>query len=345
MSEASTPGVPTFTGQVDAGALGVTLIHEHVFVRSPELDASMPHPEWDEDALVDRAVGLFQRLHEHGVRTVVDLTVPGLGRDVRTVARVAERVPVSLIAATGWYTADVLPHAIRMNGPGRLVDGPDPLIELFVGDIERGIAGTGIRAGMLKVVSDAEGITPDVERVFTAAAVAHAQTGVPITTHSHAPSRGGLAQQRLLSGLGVRLDRVVIGHSGDSTDLAYLRELADAGSYLGFDRFGMSHVGSDEDRVRMLLALLEAGYGDRIVLSHDAAVFSRVTPPSWRAGTVPQWRMDHLFTTILPRLAREGVDERTIAQLMVDNPRRLLAAERSTDLPRPEHAPPVGWGT
>lgn len=325
MSEAVTPRVPTFTGEVDAEALGVTLIHEHVFVRSPELDASMPHPEWDEDAAVARAVELLQRLHDRGVRTVVDLTVPGLGRDVRTVARVAEQVPVSLVAATGWYTADVLPHAIRLNGPGRMVDGPDPLVELFVGDIERGIAGTAIRAGMLKVVSDLEGITPDVERVFTAAAVAHAQTGVPITTHSHAASRGGLAQQALLRRLGVPLDRVVIGHSGDSTELDYLRELAEEGSFLGFDRFGMTHVGSDDDRVRMLLALLERGYGDRIVLSHDAAVFSRVTPPSWRARTTPDWHMEHLFTGILPRLRAAGVDDAELDRLLVDNPRRVLA--------------------
>ncbi|WES64369.1 hypothetical protein P0L94_18125 [Microbacter sp. GSS18] len=325
MSEAVTPRVPTFTREVDAEALGVTLIHEHIFVRSPELDLSMPHPEWDEDAAVARAVALLRRLHDRGVRTVVDLTVPGLGRDVRTVARVAEQVPVAIVAATGWYTADVLPHAVRLNGPGRMVDGPDPLVELFVGDIERGIAGTGIRAGMLKVVSDVEGITPDVERVFTAAAVAHTQTGVPITTHSHAASRGGLAQQALLCTLGVPLDRVVIGHSGDSTDLDYLRELADEGSFLGFDRFGMTHVGSDDDRVRMLLALLERGYGDRIVLSHDAAVFSRVTPPSWRAQTTPDWHMEHLFTGILPRLRAAGVDDAEVDRLLVENPRRVLA--------------------
>src|SRR5690606_34672754 len=102
---------------------------------------------------------------------------------------------------------------------------------------------------------------------------------VPITTHSDAAARGGLAQQDALSRLGVPLEHVVIGHSGDSLDLPYLRALADRGSYLGFDRFGMEHVGRDEDRIRMLRALLDAGYADRIVLSHDAAVFSRVTPP------------------------------------------------------------------
>ena len=317
--------VPTFTGDVTADRLGPTLIHEHVFVGDPELDRNLPHPEWDEQDAIEQAVDGFTRLYELGIRTVVDLTVLGLGRDVERVRQVAERAPVNLVASTGYYTSDVLPPYFRTHGPGLLVGGPDPLIELFVGDIERGIGDTGIRAGMLKVASDIGGITSDVERVFTAAAVAHLQTGVPITTHSHAASRGGLEQQRLLERLKAPLDRVVIGHSGDSADLAYLRELADNGSYLGFDRFGMEHVAKDEDRIRTLLALLDHGYAERIVLSHDAAFFSRVTPPSWRAKTVPHWHMENLSRRILPRLRHEGVNEATIQMLMVDNPRRLLS--------------------
>lgn len=319
--------VPTFTGEVTPGQLGTTLIHEHVFVMHPELDVNLPHPEWDEEQAIERAVAGFERLHALGVRTVVDLTVLGLGRDVERVRRVAERSPVQLIASTGYYTSDVLPHFFRTHGPGSLVGGTDPLVELFVGDIERGIAGTGIRAGMLKVASDAEGITPDVARVFQAAAIAHQQTGVPITTHSHAPSRGGLAQQDLLERLGVPLDRVVIGHSGDSDDLGYLRELAARGSFLGFDRFGMEHMGSDETRIRNLLALIEEGYARQLVVSHDAAFFSRVTPPSWRATTTPNWHMEHLSRTVLPRLRAAGVDDVTVEQLMIHNPRLVLCGE------------------
>ncbi|GGD70306.1 phosphotriesterase family protein [Microbacterium murale] len=316
--------VPTFTGQVDGDGLGVTLIHEHIFVTDPELDVNMPHPEWDEQACIERAVQTLSSLYERGVRTVVDLTVIGLGRDVRRVAEVAARVPVQIVAATGCYASSVLPPFFCLNGPGLVVDGPDPLIDLFIGDITRGIARTQVRAGMIKIASDGAGLTPDVERVFGAAAAAHLRTGVPITTHSDAAARGGTAQQDALARLGVPLDRVVIGHSGDSLDLSYLRALADRGSYLGFDRFGMEHVGRDADRIRMLIALLDAGYVDRLVLSHDAAVFSRVTPPSWRKEHVPNWHMTHLFDTVLPQLRAAGVDDATLHRLMVVNPRRVL---------------------
>ena len=317
--------IPTFAGDVMEDALGVTLVHEHIFVTDPELDVNMPHPEWNEQRAIKRAVQVLTELFDRGVRTVVDLTVLGLGRNVQRVAEVAARVPVQLVAATGCYAAEVLPTFFRLNGPGLVVDGLDPLVQLFTNDIERGIAGTSIRAGMIKIASDEHGFSPDTHRVFGAAAEAHLRTGVPITTHSHAASRGGILQQDVLERHGVAPDRVVIGHSGDSTDLAYLRGLADRGSFLGFDRFGMEHVGRDEDRIRMLLQLLDAGYADRIVLSHDAAVFSRMTPPSWRAAHVPSWTMSHLFETILPRLRAEGLDSATEHQLLVANPRRLLA--------------------
>lgn len=333
MSSRKAGTVQTFTGAVPADRLGTTLIHEHVFVGHPELDLNWPHPEWDEEEALERAVAGFGRLHALGVRTVVDLTVPGLGRDVARVLRVAERTPVRLIAATGYYTAEGLPGFFRTHGPGGLVGGPDPLIELFLRDIREGIAGTGVRAGMLKVFSDAGGITPDSQRVFAAAAYAHLETGVPVTTHSDAKSGGGTAQQQLLARLGVPLDRVVIGHAGDSADLDYLMSLADGGSFLGFDRFGMEHVAPDAQRIRMLLALIERGYADRILLSHDAAFFSRITPPSWRSRVVPHWQMETVHRRVLPQLRAAGLGEAVLDTLLIANPRRLLANDVVADDP------------
>lgn len=316
--------VASYTGDVTAEALGRTLIHEHLFVGDPELERALPHPEWDEAAAIETAVTTLEQLVDAGVRTVVDLTVPGLGRDVARVAKVAARTRMQIIAATGWYTPDVLPNELRLRGPGRLVDEPDPLVDLFRKDITQGIAGTRVRAGVIKITSDTAGITPDIHRVFAAAARVHHETGTPIITHSAADNRGGVAQQQLLRELGVDLERVVIGHCGDSTDLAYLEQIAEAGSYLGFDRFGMAHAGSDEDRLRTLLTLVERGYADRIVISQDAAIFSRITPPSWRQRMAPNWHLQYLTTTVLPRLQAAGVSPETLDRLLIDNPRRIL---------------------
>lgn len=316
--------VQTFLGSRDPGDLGTTLLHEHVFVRDRELELDPARSEWSEAEAIERAVTGFAALHALGVRTIVDLTVPGLGRDVRVVSAVARRVPVNLVASTGFYIRSELPLYYQFHGPGRPIDSPDPLVELFVRDIEAGIDGTTIRAAMLKVVTDVAGMTDDVARVMTAAAVAHQQTGVPITTHSHAASRNGLAQQAFLRAHGVPLERVIIGHSGDSEDLAYLRRLMDDGSTIGMDRFGMEHVLPDDRRARIVLALLRLGYGDRMVLSHDAAWFSHVTPPSWRARAAPRWHMENIPRRILPMLRDGGASEADLHQMLVLNPSRLL---------------------
>jgi phosphotriesterase-related protein len=317
--------VQTFRGPVPTAGLGTTLIHEHVFVGHPELDLNLPHPEWCEHDAIEAAVAGFERLWDLGVRTVVDLTVLGLGRDVARVRQVAERTRMQLVAATGYYTPDVLPAYFHTHGPGRLVGGPDPLLELFLRDIEQGIAGTEVRAAVLKVVTDEQGLTPDVQRVMEAAATAQRRTGVPISTHTHAPSRNGRDQLRFFLDRGVTPDRLVIGHCGDSQDLDYLRALMDAGATIGMDRFGMEHVLADDARLSTVLTLLQSGYADRMVLSQDAAFFSRVTPPSWRAAHAPHWTMENISRRIVPRLLDNGATQDQIHQLMVLNPGRVLS--------------------
>ena len=124
-----------------------------------------------------------------------------------------------------------------------------PMVEMFVRDITEGIAGTGVKAAILKCATDEPGLTPGVERVLRAVAVAHRATGVPISTHTHARTRRGLEQQRVFAEEGVDLGRVIIGHSGDTTDLDYLKELIAAGSYIGMDRFGLDNILGFEHRV------------------------------------------------------------------------------------------------
>jgi len=326
--------VQTYGGPRDPADLGPTLLHEHIFVRDPELERDLPGSEWDVDVCVPRAARQLEALHALGIRTVVDLTVPGLGRDVRTVAAVAERVPVNLLASTGWYATSALPLYFQVRGPGRAIEGPDELAELFVRDIEAGIAGTTIRAAMIKVVTAAAGMTDDLAWIMRAAAEAHRATGVPITTHSDPASRNGSDQQGFLRACGVPLERVVIGHSGDTEDLDYLRMLMDEGSTIGMDRFGMEHVLPDAKRVRTVLALLRLGYADRMILSHDAAVFSHVTPPSWRAREAPGWHMETIPRRIVPLLREGGATDAEVHQMLVVNPRRLLepvAAVRAFD--------------
>ena len=195
--------VPTFLGPVDGADLGPTLIHEHVFVRNLELEGAVPGLTFDPDEARERAIHDLTALSTSGIRTLVDMTVPGLGRAIPLVAAVAARVPLHLVAATGYYTADVLPLYFQFHGPDRLIDKPDPLVAMFVRDIEEGIAGTPVRAGMIKVMTGPAGWTPDVVRVMSAAATAHATD----RRHDHDPLRAGDAQRPGAAGVPPRARR------------------------------------------------------------------------------------------------------------------------------------------
>ncbi|MCG5212106.1 phosphotriesterase family protein [Streptosporangium soli] len=307
--------------------LGATLMHEHVFGLSPEILWNWPDvPEgWDLERRAGEAAARLESLKDHGIDTIVDLTVVGLGRFVPAVQRVAELTRVNIVAATGLYTYDALPPYFGNRGPGSLFGGPDRLAEFFVRDIAEGIGRTGVKAAILKCASDHLGMTAGCERVFRAVAEAHLETGAPISTHSHSASRGGLAQQELLASLGVDLTSVIIGHAGDSTDLGYLQDLLRNGSYLGMDRFGIETISSFESRVATVAALAERGHAGRMVLGHDSYCFNDRFDPDVVRRRHPNYHLLHISRDVLPELRRRGVTEEQIHQMLVGNPRTIFA--------------------
>ena len=321
-----TAHVETVRGPVDSADLGMTLMHEHIFGLSPEILWNWPdHPEtWDANQRVDEAVAQLDAVHALGIDTLVDLTVIGLGRYVPAVQRVAERTAINIVVATGIYTYDKLPPYFANRGPGSMFGGPDRMAELFVQDIVEGIGRTGVRAAMLKCAIDHPGVTPDIARLLDSVAAAHYATGVPITVHTDSQQQRGFDAQRELRGRGVPLDRVVIGHAGDSTDLDYLRRLADAGSWLGMDRFGIE-LRSFDERVHTVVKMCELGYARRMVLSHDAYTYNDRVDADVVALRNPNYHYRHLSEDVLPELARRGVSGADIAAMMIGNPAAILA--------------------
>jgi phosphotriesterase-related protein len=315
--------VQTARGPVDSSKLGTTLMHEHIFVLDTEIQQNYPEEWGSEEKRVADAVARLSELKSSGVDTIVDLTVLGLGRYIPRILRVAKQTELHIIVATGIYTYRDLPFYFHLRKP----DGPsgsEPITEMFVRDIREGIADTGVKAGILKCCTDEPGLTPDVERVLRAIARAHRQTGVPISTHTHAGLRRGLDQQRIFREEGVDLTRVVIGHSGDTTDLDYLEELIRNGSYIGMDRFGVDVILDFESRVNTVATMCERGHADRMVLSHDAMCFWHWLPERVIPSVLPNWHYLHIHTDVLPGLRRKGVSEEQLRTMLVENPRRIF---------------------
>ncbi len=318
----------TLTGPTEVDDLGPTLMHEHVFT----LDADYLHNYgegdwWDEDAELDRAVGKLNRLADKGITTIADPTVLGLGRDIPRLLRIADRVRVSIIVATGVYTYDSLPFPYSMQGPGLPLGGDDPLVRDFTRDLTEGIGETEVKAAFLKCAVEHDPMSPDVERALRAVARTSRSTGAPITVHTNARERTADRVLAVLREEAVDLTKVVLGHVGDSTEVDWLASLADTGAILGMDRFGLDVFAPTDARVATIFALAERGYADRMVLSHDASCridWFGPDAPELIEQFMPNWHYEHISDDVLPALRERGVTEAQIDQMLTDVPRRYF---------------------
>ncbi|NYI04911.1 phosphotriesterase family protein [Allostreptomyces psammosilenae] len=322
---APTPGtVPTVRGPIGTEELGTVLTHEHLFIADPEFHRNYP-ALWDREQSVEQAVALLEEAYELGVRTLVDMTALGQGRDIELIRRVAERTRVNIVVATGLYVLDGLPQILRYRGPGAPLGGPDPIIDFLESDIRQGIAGTDIKAAVLKFVAESDEPDATVRRVAAAVAEVHRRTGVPIVVHTNPHNRSGLAVVEVLGGLGVAPGSITVAHAGDSPDHGYLKELAATGAYLGCDQFGMQALRPDEERIATVLKLVGDGHVEQLLLSHDSSAFMDHVLPEQRAFLYPQWNWTHLHARILPAMREAGLAEADITTMLQDNPRRLLS--------------------
>jgi phosphotriesterase-related protein len=320
--------VQTVRGPVPTAELGQVLMHEHIFVLTPDVQQNHPEEWGSEEERIADAVAKLEALAATGVRTIVDPTVIGLGRYIPRIQRVAEQVDLNIVVATGCYTYEDVPFFFHHRGPALNAalgtEVPDPMVDMFVRDIEEGIAGTGVKAAFLKCAIDSPGLTPGVERVMRAVAQAHHRTGVPITVHTHPGSQQGLMVKKVFGEEGVDPRRVVLGHSGDTTDADHLCELADAGFVLGMDRFGINLETTFEARADTVVEMCRRGYAESMVLSQDASCYIDWVDPGVMA-LLTDWRYTHIHEDVLPYLREHGVTDEQIETMLVANPRRYFS--------------------
>ncbi len=316
------PTINTVLGPVDTSELGFTLSHEHLATNAAGILKTFPELV-DRAGVIEQANATLREASLEGLRTIIDVTTIDLGRDVEMMREVSQTTGVHIVAATGNHLAV----------PRPFVDlAPEVIAGLYVREIEVGIEGTGIKAGIIKVASDEGGVTRPQEVVLRAAGQACVRTGTPISTHTWSPDRVGEEQVRILQDEGVDMDKVYIGHSNDDMDMSYLLGLLRKGVWLGLDRFpGGRRPGTPywEERTQLAKQLIDAGYTDRIMLSHDHSV------PKARYGVAVQEERikynpdgyNFITRNVLPRLKDMGVSDDMINQIMVENPRRFLAGK------------------
>ena len=313
------PKISSVLGPMDTADLGFTLSHEHVIVSSAGIQ--YVYPEFvDRAGTIERGVADLTTAYSEGLRTIIDVTTIDLGRDIKAIEQVSRESGINIICATGtWHDIPRAFHAAP----------PDQIASLYIREIEEGIEGTGIRAGIIKVANDRGGVTPEGEIILRAAARAQKATGVPISTHTWAPERVGEQQVRIFEDEGVDLDRVYVGHSNDTTDVDYLTGLLAKGVWFGLDRYPGPQAGETPDwvaRTETAKKLIDAGYGDRIMLGHDWQVTITMANRDTLDERDRRNPDGYLFITrnVIPRLKELGATDDDVQNIFVNNPRRFF---------------------
>jgi predicted metal-dependent phosphotriesterase family hydrolase len=300
--------IESVLGPIEPAVLGFTLPHEHVF-------ANLTREYRGEGLLHDEDL-MTQELEKYkaaGGSSLVDCTSIGLGRDPLRLREIARRSGVTIIMGAGFYRDPYIEPAWLDR---RTVD---EISEQITTDLEDGVDGTGVKAGLIgEIGADKWYVSALEERSFRAAARAQKRTGVAITTHA-ARWSVGLAQLDILAHEGVDLRRVVIGHCDTVPDMDYHVAVADRGAYVQFDTIGLFLSEYDQDRrVAFIRNLVDRGHADRILISHDICLRTALSATGGPG-------FSHILDHFLDRLRAAHVAEEHIHQITVENVARALA--------------------
>lgn len=304
--------VMTVTGPVEAGELGRTLPHEHLYVNTML--------EYRGSGLVNEEPLLtaeLKLLKAAGGATLVELSLDEIGRDPAGLRRLSDITGINVVMGCGHYRDPYLDRAWFDR------TSVDEIAAEIIRDIEQGVGDTGVRAGIIgEIGADQPYISAAEERSFRAAARAHHRTGLTITTHS-ASWPVGLEQLALLREEGVDPRRIIIGHCDSVLDSEYHFKLARAGCFVAFDCIGTCRPWDNETTLGMVLRMVDAGFAENVLLSHDVHLRG-------------QHKMDggcgytFIYETFGPRLLEAGISEQQLEVFLVDNPRAALTGERAT---------------
>ncbi len=318
MTAAATPGIQGVLGRLGPDELGLTQCHEHL-----SLDLTPAYE--DGYRLNDLAVvgDDLRQAGRAGLQTIVDVGTDDHRRSPAFLRRLAEYSGLHVVASTGFWRDGFYPAYLAAEPVERVA-------EHVIRDLTEGIAESGVRAGVIgEIGSSADGMSPLAEKAFRACAIAQRETGVAFITHTP-EGIDALTQLDLLTSCGVDPGRILIGHVDCLDDPELHATIARRGAFVGFDRVGMLRFQSDEVRLRLVLELLGHGHGDRLILSTDLATQSRM-----RVRGAPGYA--YLLEVFVPRMRAAGVDDATLHQILVENPRRLLtgtpAASGTSELP------------
>ena len=254
-----------------------------------------------------------------GGNTVVDASLPGIGRDPAALRRIAQNTGLNIIMGTGFYVGETHPAELASMTDRQVAD-------LMVKELNEGADGTDIRAGYIGEIGISEIFDDKERKVLRAAALAQKDTGVAINVHINPWTVNGLEAADILLDAGVSPDRICISHIDVENRVEYIYALLQKGVYVEFDNFGKEYYirrevrnsgyglfVHDTERVTLLKKMIDDGYLHQILLSCDVCLKNLL-------HTYGGWGYDHVLTNIVPMMEDEGITQEQIHTLLVENP-------------------------
>lgn len=310
----SRQSIQTVTGPVDAGSLGITLMHEHVLVDFIGA-ARVSRSRYDPDDVVAVALPHLRRVRELGCETLVECTPAYLGRDPLLLRRLSGASGLRILTNTGFYGAANDKHVPAFA----FEETAEQIAGRWIAEAVDGIEGTRVRPAFMKIGVDGAPLSPIDAKLVRAAGITAAKTGLPVASHTGSGA-AAMEEVDLLEQAGVAPSSFIWVHAQSERDGSYHERLARRGAWVEFDGVSPSTLDRHADLVRHMKA---AGLLERVLVSHDAGWYHVGEP-----GGGSFRPFDTVFTEFVPALRKAGLTDADVRSLLVDNPARALTTSR-----------------
>lgn len=340
----------TVLGVIEGRDLGVTLTHEHLVFDGKTIVAEPsgaserglagkpvslenlswlryhPYENLDNMQLLDEQEAISEAMlyKQAGGNTIVDVTNVGIGRDPKALARISRTTGLNLIMGSGYYVAPCQP-------PNMSFKSEEEISEEIVRDITVGVGSSAIRAGLIGEIGCSWPLHDNERKVLRAAALAQQRTGASMSVHPGRNRKAPFEIIEILGEAGADLSRVIMCHiDARIRDHSERSKLLETGCIIEYDLWGWEghfpsywtaedflDLPNDTQRIYELHQLIDDGYIDQILISHDICCKSRRV----RYGG---WGYSHILNYIVPMMLQRGMAQEQIDRIMIDNPKRLL---------------------
>ena len=300
-------------GPINLDALGLILPHEHLFtdLRGPHVPG---YAQGEPSAVIKLVEPHLAEAAATGVTALVECSTVGVGRNLSILRNLAQATSIHIVPPTGVYRDAYIPDSLRELSEGNLA-------ALWIKELSEGMEGTSMRAGFIKLAMSDDGPTDLEVRNLRAAARASQSTGAAIASHTIG-GRIAKMEMEVLEGAGLDLGRFIWVHAQTEPDFSILKEAARHGAYVELDTVGASFQ-SQSELLEIAIALIEAGFVNRLLLSHDAGWYNPA-----RSDGLPEdgYRgYTALAQDFIPALLGRGVSQEEVRRITVHNPAQAFA--------------------